>query len=82
MRRLTWRVFVLYIINPTLEGSGNNCILDFHNGSLGWKSLMDSCNFILNMLVFYRGPFRNIRMFMLRGLDWGVPSLYYFLKIS
>ena len=82
MRILNWRVCVLYIMNPTFEGSGHVWSLDFLTWAFGWKYLILSWKYLTDMLISLRVPFKRRRMLTLWGFALRIPLSSHLLNLS
>ena len=81
-RRFTWRVFALYMMNPTFEVSGHVWSFAFYTWALGWNTCIASWMCLLSELLSSGVPLNMSIMCMLRVLAWGVPSNSHLLNIS
>ena len=80
--RFTWRLLVMYMMNPTFEGSVHVLSLAFHAWALGLKYFRYSLMCLLKVLGSSGGQLNRSPMCMLHGLAWGVPSNSHLLKLS
>ena len=72
---------MLYIMNPTFEGSGHVWSLDFCTWAFGWKYLMLSWKYLLEMFISLGVPFRSRRMLTLWGFALRVPLSSHLLNL-
>ena len=67
---------------PTFDGSGHDCIFGIRTWALGWKYLMFSWRYLLNIFESSGEPLKNKRRLTLRLLARGFPSLSHLLNLT
>ena len=81
-RYIIWKVGHLYIIKPTLEGTGHICSIYLQTWLLGWKATIFSCKRRCSKLTSSSVPLYKRCTFNFLVLADLVPSFYQVLKFS